>query len=122
MKKIIFFVTIVLPFATIAQKTITGKVFDASNNRPLPQANIVMKNGNGGTVTGTDGIFILSLPGNIKTITVSHVGYQSRILYIDSSVIQYSIGLQPASEQQEVIVIGSRNLARTNVQTPVPVD
>jgi len=122
MKKIIFFVTIVLPFAAFAQKTITGKVFDASNNRPLPQANIVMKNGNGGTVTGTDGIFILSLPGNIKTITVSHVGYQSRILDIDSSVIQYSIGLQPASEQQEVIVIGSRNLARTNVQTPVPVD
>jgi len=122
MKKIIFFVTIVLPFAAFAQKTITGKVFDASNNRPLPQANIVMKNGNGGTVTGTDGIFILSLPGNIKTIIVSHVGYQSRILDIDSSVIQYSIGLQPASEQQEVIVIGSRNLARTNVQTPVPVD
>ncbi|MEP6947798.1 MAG: TonB-dependent receptor [Ginsengibacter sp.] len=106
----------------MCQKTITGKVFDASNNRPLTRASIVMKNANTGTTSGNDGKFTLRIPDNAKAITATYVGYESRTINIEGTETNYSIGLQPVENQQEIVVIGSRNLSRTKVQTPVPVD
>ncbi|MGZ3768000.1 MAG: TonB-dependent receptor plug domain-containing protein, partial [Mucilaginibacter sp.] len=64
----------------------------------------------------------MKVDNNVKTIVVSYTGYEARTIRVDGSAVDYSIGLQPSQDLTEVTVIGSRNLSRTKVQTPVPVD
>lgn len=122
MKKIFLLLSTIIPFVAICQKTITGKVYDASNNQPLAQASIVVKNGNAGTSANNDGKFTLRIPEDVKAITASYVGYETVTININASATDYTIALQPLQNQEELVVIGTRNLSRTNVQTPVPVD
>ncbi len=106
----------------MCQTTITGKVYDASNNQPLSHASITAKNGNVGTSAAGDGKFTLHIPENTKAITVSYVGYESITVNINPLKTDYAIGLQPLQNLEDITVIGTRNLSRTNVTTPVPVD
>jgi len=122
MKNIFSLLITVLPFIAFSQRTITGRVFDITNNRPLPHANILIQNTKKGIAADNNGNFTLAIPENTKKITASYTGYQSLAVSIDSSVSQYAIALQPAQHQSEIVVIGTRNLSRTNVQTPVAVD
>ncbi|MEO7766149.1 MAG: TonB-dependent receptor plug domain-containing protein, partial [Ferruginibacter sp.] len=122
MKKIILFVGIIMPLITMSQKKITGKVFDVTNGRRLAQASIVTKNANTGTTSDNDGKFVINITENVKAITASYAGYQSVTITIVESATDYSIGLQSVQNEQGIVVIGSRNLSRTKVQTPVPVD
>ena len=122
MRKIITLLSFLLPLAALAQKTITGKVFDATNNQPLPSASVTARGTNSGITTGTDGSFTLQINGDVKSIVVSYVGYGSKTIKVEPNIIGYSIGLQPSTDQVEITVIGSRNLSRTKTQTPVPVD
>ena len=122
MRKIITLLSLLLPLSALAQKTITGKVFDATNNQPLPSASVTARGTNSGITTGTDGSFTLQINGDVKSIVVSYVGYGSKTIKVEPNIIGYSIGLQPSTDQVEITVIGSRNLSRTKTQTPVPVD
>jgi iron complex outermembrane receptor protein len=122
MKKITTLLTILMPFMALSQKIITGKVFDATNNRPLALASIVIHGNKTGATSDNEGNFILKVDNNVKTIAVSYVDYEIRVIRIDVSVNDYSIGLQPLRNELGISVIGSRNLSRTKVQTPVPVD
>ena len=122
MRKIITLLSFLLPLAALAQKTITGKVFDATNNQPLPSASVTARGTNSGITTGTDGSFTLQINGDVKSIVVSYVGYGSKTIKVEPDITGYSIGLQPSTDQVEITVIGSRNLSRTKTQTPVPVD
>ena len=121
--KIVTLLSMLLPLMALSQKTITGKVFDASNNRPLATAFIIPKGSSSGTSTDADGNFTLKITESVNKIVVSYIGYEIRTIKIADSATDYSIGLWPSiNELQEVTVIGSRNLSRTNLQTPVPVD
>ncbi len=119
---IIVLAGMILPLTASSQNTISGKVFDAENKTPLPQATITAKPGNHITVAGDNGTFTLQTDEKIKTITVSYAGYLSRVIKIDDTATVKFIGLQRVQNENAITVIGSRNLARTKVQTPVPVD
>jgi iron complex outermembrane recepter protein len=119
---IIVLLCMILPLTALSQNTVTGKVFDAANNKNLPLATVIAKPGNESTVAGEDGMFTLQTDNKIKTINVSYAGYASRVIKINEDVKINLIGLQPLQNEMAITVIGSRNLARTNVQTPVPVD
>ncbi len=112
----------ILPFMAFAQKTITGKVSDADSHRPLPSASVMPKGYKFGLVTSEDGSFIMSIPENVNTIVVSYVGYESQSIRVDGPGNEYSIGLHLLYNEIPIAIIGSRNLSRTKVQTPVPVD
>ena len=121
--KLIMSLSMLLPFMTIAQKTITGKVIDATNNKPLAAAFIVAKGSSTGFTTGSDGTFSMAITKSTKAIVVSYVGYESRTIKVDSLQTNYTIALQLSqNELQHITVIGTRNLSRTKIQTPVPVD
>ncbi|MEP7252922.1 MAG: TonB-dependent receptor [Ginsengibacter sp.] len=122
MKKIILLLGILTPFIALSQKIITGKIFDIPNNRPLANASIVLINGKAGTTSDNDGTFTLNIPENVAAVIASYAGYQSVTISLNASTTEYAIGLHPSQNQQEIVVIGSRNLSRTKVQTPVPVD
>lgn len=120
--KVIGLLIMVFPFAALSQKTISGKVFDAANNKPLALASIMTKGSTVGLVTGDDGSFAMQVGDSVNAIVISYTGYSSRTIEIYDSAKTYLIGLQPLLNETGVTVIGSRNLFRTRVQTPVPVD
>jgi iron complex outermembrane recepter protein len=120
--KIFLPLVMLLPLMASSQKTITGKVFDVTNNKPLSSASVRVSGNHAGIATNDDGTFTLRIDSNIKSISVSYIGYEMHMIRIDHAVTEYLIGLYPVRDLAEVIVIGSRNLSRTKVQTPVPVD
>ncbi len=122
MKRVIMLLSMIVPLIALSQKTITGKVVDASTNKPLASASIIANGSNAGVTSGNDGTFTLKIDDGIKSMMVSYTGYGTRIIKIEDAVADYLISLQPVADLAELIVIGSRNLSRTKVQTPVPVD
>ena len=123
MKKI-YLLAVGLCYALIclAQKTITGKVTDASTKEPLSGASVVAKGGTQGTATNANGEFTLTVPNSVTMLSISYVGYQLLDYALGTDLSQLNIGLIKADGLNEVIVTGSRNTSRTRVETPVPVD
>lgn len=122
MRKIIVLLSVIMPLRALCQNIITGKVFDAANNQPLVAASIMAQGTGTGTTSGNDGTFRLTLPPNSKTVIITYVGYEMKAINVTGATTSFSIGLQPALDQIQITVIGSRNLSRTKTGTPVPVD
>jgi iron complex outermembrane receptor protein len=119
---------IILSFANFAQAqkaTIKGVVKD--ENGPLSNASVTIAGKNSGTVTNEKGEYELPVdPGNY-TIVISYVGMKIQRLPVSVSAGQTlmagSISLQKNAILEGVLIVGSRsNVARTSVQTAVPVD
>src|ERR1700730_7179943 len=61
----------------LAQKVITGRVTDAKDGSPIAGATVQPKGGTGGTTTGTDGTFRITVPDNVNRLVISFVGFGS---------------------------------------------
>ncbi|MEP7142366.1 MAG: TonB-dependent receptor [Ferruginibacter sp.] len=122
MRKIILYFSILMPMMAFSQKTITGKVFDATNEHPLVSASIAAKGSSTGTATGNDGTFTLKINSNVNTIIVSYVGFEIRAIRVDGAETDFSIALTPSVNEISVTVIGSRSPRRVSTETAVPVD
>ena len=104
--------------------TVTGMVRDAAGN-PVANSSIVVQPGKKGTVTGNDGKFSLSLAPGSYTIAASFTGKsldQKPVQLTAGETVSVEFSLADASDLFAVTVVGSRNLSRTSVETPVPVD
>lgn len=119
-------ITVVISTITITAfaqtRTITGKVLSATTNDPLPGINIYFKSEpSRGTVTDTQGSYTLqAATGDV--LVFSGVGLKSIEVTVGTqSVIDTSLE-DEASELNEVVVTGTRNVGRTVLETPVPVD
>ena len=81
---------------------VTGQVLD-ENGEPLIGANVYIKGTNVGTTTDIDGRFQIKAPRE-ATLTVTYVGYKTRDVHVDGSVL--TIHEEPASayDLSEVVV------------------
>jgi len=95
-----------------AQNEIKGTVTDL-NNEPLTGANVFLVQQNKGTITDTQGQFILTdLPSGKIIIQISFIGYQNHIetITLNNLPIELKISMkQVPIEAQEVVVSGSFN-------------
>ena len=67
--------------AKAQQRSIKGKVTDASNGDPLPGANVYITKLNIGAATGVNGTYVISsVPTGTYTVTVTYVGYKKYTL------------------------------------------
>ncbi|HYK44706.1 MAG TPA: TonB-dependent receptor [Parafilimonas sp.] len=106
----------------IAQnRTITGKIIDASTHTPLSNVSVKIKNSGMGAVTKADGGFsVTAQPGDV--IEISYVGYTMQTVTVGDQSF-YSVELQPAfTELGEVVLVGSRSGGRIKTETTVPID
>lgn len=88
------------------EATISGTVRDASNGNPLLGATISEKNGNGSTVSGSNGEFTIEVSGSSSILIISFVGYATREVTVGNST-NLNIELQPTSaELNQVVVVG----------------
>ncbi|MCY7353424.1 MAG: TonB-dependent receptor [Cytophagaceae bacterium] len=114
-----------LSAASMAQ-SIQGTVADPTG-QTIPGATISVANSSQGTATNASGNYTLSIGPGTYQLQVSFVGYETATLPVTvraGETVSANVTLQEsATALQEVAVIGSRSAtARTNIQTPVPVD
>lgn len=96
--------------AFIAQaKTITGKVVDASTQEPLLGATVQAVGSSHGTSTDLDGKFTLSVPDNIKQLSVSYIGYETRVVVATTNIV---IELTEDHNSLEEIVVTAMGITR----------
>lgn len=113
------------PFIAMAQTaTVRGTVKDPAGH-PLSGASIIIQGRSGGTTTNNQGEFSLSVPAGTYTVNASYVGYitarQTVTLSVGaSSTVDFV--LAESGQEQAVVILGSRALPRTQLETPAPVD
>lgn len=111
-----YLLTLLLSTASLlsfAQKTVSGRVTDAEDGKPLPGATI--KAGEiRGTSTDKDGHFVLkNISGNIDALDVSYIGYQTSKVTLGTSD-QLEIKLNKSTYQADEVII---NATRVNDKT-----
>ncbi|HVF81205.1 MAG TPA: SusC/RagA family TonB-linked outer membrane protein, partial [Flavisolibacter sp.] len=106
MRKFLFlsFMLMLTGLTSWAQRTVTGRVTDATG-APVPNASVIIKNTQTGTVTKDDGSFSINIPANSRTLVISAVGMASQESVVGNQA-NLSISLRAATEQsmQEVVV------------------
>ncbi len=67
-----------------AQKIITGKILNSTDQQPIAYANIGIKNSNAGTISNEDGSFSLPVPSRTinDTLFVSSLGFSNKAIAI----------------------------------------
>ncbi len=89
-------------------KSISGKVTDAKDGKPLAGASVKAKGITNGTVTNAQGVFILSVPTTATELEISMVGYT--VVTVSITGDNLLVGLEPAANTlNEVVVIGYGN-------------
>lgn len=94
------------PADSIKTIVIKGHIFDNVNKNPVPYATIGIQEENIGTVTNTDGYFVLKIPAGFSgsELLVSHIGYLSQ-----------DIPIQLLAEQQVDIYLDQRIISLQEV-------
>jgi len=105
-------------FALSQQRTITGKVTDASSGSPIPGVTVHLQTIPGvGTTTKPDGTYELDVPSNAKTLVFSFVGYTTESLPIHGNTINAS--LSEGKNLEEVVVVGYGTQKAKDVSTAI---
>lgn len=101
-----------------AQETgvsVSGQVIDADDGRPLPGANVAVKQTTIGTSTDNEGNYQLTAPSPSDTLVFSFIGYQSREVPIAGrSTIDVELR-SAVGELEGVVVVGYGTQRQTEV-------
>ncbi len=136
MKKSLILLPLLAANIAFAQqkKIITGKVQDGNTSKIIAGASIKIEtqsvssstNRDGiiesvavGAITDKNGKFTLEVPEGTKSVLVSYLGYESRLIQIDEDQTNYNISLMPVAGEvsdknkiQEVIITGYQKIEK----------
>jgi iron complex outermembrane receptor protein len=105
--------------------TVKGTVKDPTG-APVARATVQADKGGKGTSTDENGAYSLALPAGVYQLTISSVGYTPQTVTVTigaGAVLNQDIGLVVRSSDQDVVVVvGSRNPKRTATESAVPID
>lgn len=119
MKFLLISLLLFISILTFAQQkqTINGYVKDSLSGETLRGATISELGQNRAIQTNNYGYFSLTLPENVFNIQVSFVGYESKIIHIDSfSSSTFTIYLSPVSYNLQQVIISAKK-RESNVQS-----
>lgn len=96
----------------------------SSMGKPIAGANIIASPSDRGTSAKDDGSYSLALPVGTYKITISALGYEKQIISVTLSAdkILNSELVASIATIQDVVVVGSRGVARVKTDSPVPID
>ncbi|HEX8460776.1 MAG TPA: TonB-dependent receptor [Segetibacter sp.] len=120
----LFIFLLLFSLGATAQAIVKGTVKDESGN-PLSGASVTIQGASSGTVTDNSGAYTLNVKAGTVTISVSFVGFSTspkRVTVADGATAVLDFSLVNSGVSNEVVVLGSRALPRTQLETPVPVD
>ena len=108
------------PAEAISEQPISGKVTTKSGES-LPGVSVAIRGSTRGTTTDGAGTFKINMNQG-EVLVFSFIGYATReVKLADQTELNIALD-ESESTLQEVAVIGSRGLPRTDVDRPVPVD
>jgi iron complex outermembrane receptor protein len=104
-----------------SQNTITGTVYDASTNEPLPGANILIRETTNGVITGVDGSFKIDTRGSLPLfLDISFLGYQNTAVQLkDWSSVE--VFLNPKDDALDEVTVTSRRRVENAQNIPIPI-
>lgn len=103
----------------LAETTIKGKVVDEKGDS-LPGASVTVKGTTKGTTTDFDGNYTITADLG-AVLQFSYVGLETQLVTVTGETM--NVTLKGSEETlQDVVVIGSRNPARTVTESAVPID
>jgi TonB-linked SusC/RagA family outer membrane protein len=123
MQKLLNLLLIISCSATLFAQglTVSGNVYDADTNSPLPGASVVVKGSNTGTTTDFDGNFTLQNLNADDLLVISFIGYEA-FEVIANSATPVSVALQSSSSNlDEIVVIGYGTTTKKEVTGAVSV-
>lgn len=94
-------------------KTLTGKVFDSSNE-PIVGANVVEKGTTNGTITDIDGNFSLQVKENV-ILVVSYIGYKTQEIPVKGQTAVNITLVEDSETLSEVVVVGYGTQKKVNL-------
>lgn len=105
--------------AVLAQRTLSGRVFDAVTKEPLIGATVRTPDGKTGASTTTSGYFSLST--DATQVVVSAIGYQPFTLNTAANAQALRVALQPAVEDLQTVVVTASREAQLRTDAPVAI-
>ncbi|HEX2718359.1 MAG TPA: TonB-dependent receptor, partial [Gemmatimonadaceae bacterium] len=106
--------------------TVTGRIVDAADNRPLPGAYVIIGSSQQGVATREDGTYRLVLRPGTYELRARLIGYGSttaRVTVAAGQTVSQDFALQKAVVSLgEVAIVGTRAAERTVTDAPVPID
>jgi len=109
------FLVLLSSLALAQQKSVSGRVSDASN-QPVSGASVVVKGTNTGTTTDEQGRFTINVPNNQSILTISYVGFDSQDVAVGNSLsLNVSLAGSTQATLNEVVVTGYSSQQRKNI-------
>ena len=112
-----FFCLLLLAFSinAVAQTELKSKIVDFSTYEPLENASIYIDNSTIGSVSNTDGKFVLSVPKELEngTLVISSIGYKSFRVLVNEFVNDEDIFLEEDIAALDEIVIIAETRPKT---------
>ena len=120
MKYLFLTLFVLFYFNSKAQCTLRGTISAEDSNTPLEQVSVYMPQLEKGTVTGSNGEFVMnSLPVGTYKIVASYMGYQtySSTITLTQGTITLDIVLSPSAIEMEEVIVSTpfHKLQRENV-------
>jgi hypothetical protein len=106
-----FILILGFPSETAAQRTYRffyGKVLDKETKRPLSNVNFTVRNSKVGTTSDSKGEFSFYLDTIPAILTVSHVGYSTKKIILDTSTYKMTLYLLPEAKMLREVVISAK--------------
>ncbi|WP_266203940.1 SusC/RagA family TonB-linked outer membrane protein [Pontibacter kalidii] len=108
---LVMFLTLVNQ-AWAQNRTVTGRVTDASNGQPLPGVTVLVSGTTVGTTTGAEGTYSINVPSGSNVLTFRYLGYATVERQIDNSgSINVKLEID-AKQLGEVVVVGAGGIER----------
>ncbi|WP_378188205.1 TonB-dependent receptor domain-containing protein [Aquimarina sp. W85] len=119
MKQLTLILFTLLTSVSFAQQTVTGTVKDV-DGALLPGVNIIEKGTNNGSTTDFDGKYSIEVPTD-AILVFSYVGFTSKEVPVNSKTT-INIVMDSGAQLEEVLLVGSRALPRSNTTSSLPID
>ncbi|HRH56344.1 MAG TPA: TonB-dependent receptor [Chitinophagales bacterium] len=119
----LFMLSILFPVYLFAAENnlFKGKVNDA-NGQPVIGASVQLKGTNLGTTTDLDGLFSFAAEQTSGTLIISYVGFNTLEKEATANVSFDIVLIETPVNLNDVMVVGTRSLKRTAIETAVPID
>ncbi len=97
-----------------AQRSVKGKVTDASSGEALIGANVVAKGTSSGGVTDIDGMYSISIPAGSSAIEISYAGYETQTITLGTSN-NVDVALKAGRVLEDVVVVGYGAIKKSDI-------
>jgi len=120
LKKLFFILTLIFTVGITAQEIKVSGVVSEDSKAPLVGASIVVKGTQKGVSTDFDGKFTINAKiGDV--LLVSYVGFETKSVTVKSRTLNVSL-VASGEQLQDVVVTGSRNTSRVQINSAVAID